>query len=134
MIDENLLSSRDLSGSIQEMKRFNARRKLKSAMIGVFWAVASTFRHEKISDLMTVLDKRDEESSSELPPPADKGSHKFKMSIRHKEKFSEVYEIGRTLNKGTFAVVHECLHREWNEKYAVKVVKRDGKSPSENWV
>ena len=133
-IDENNLSRRDLSGSIAEMKRFNTKRKVQSAVMGAIWAVASTFRRDKISDLVQDLDRKDEESSSELFAPVDKFSHKFRMSINHKQKFAEIYQIGESINKGTFAVVHECLHREWNEKYAVKIVKRDGKSSTDEAV
>ena len=45
------LSSRDLSSSISELKKFNAKRTFKSAINVVLWSVGNPFRHEKVSDL-----------------------------------------------------------------------------------
>jgi len=134
-IDETKLSSRDLSSSIAELKSFNARRKFKSAITAVFWSVASTFRHDKISDLMSAMDKRDESSGSTyLPASEDAKPEKFKMSHMHKKKFSEFYELGDKIHGGTFAIVYACVHKHSNCKYAVKVIQRDGKPETDEAV
>lgn len=48
---EENLSVRDLSGTIAEAQKFNARRKLKSAMTAVVWSVGKKFKVEKMSEL-----------------------------------------------------------------------------------
>jgi serine/threonine protein kinase len=111
------LSSSDLSVSIGELQKFNARRTLKSAMHTVLWTVAgagAAFRQDKVSDLTKATDNTDEENS------------KFSMSKPHKSKFEDLYEMGEKVHRGSFAIVNECLHKEWREKYAVKIIKRDG--------
>lgn len=133
-VDETNLSSRDLSGSIAEMQSFNARKKLKSAITAVFWSVASNFRHEKISDLMSAMDKRDESSGSTYLPPDDAEPKKFQMSHMHKKKFSEFYELGDKIHAGTFAIVNACIHKTSGAKYAVKVILRDGKPETDEAV
>jgi serine/threonine protein kinase len=52
-VKEENLSIRDLSGSITEAQKFNARRKLKSAMSVVLWSVGKKFKVEKMSELST---------------------------------------------------------------------------------
>jgi calcium/calmodulin-dependent protein kinase I len=50
-VQEEHLSVRDLSGSITEAQKFNARRKLKSAVSAVMWSVGKKFKVEKLSEL-----------------------------------------------------------------------------------
>lgn len=129
-VQEENLSQRDLSGSIDEIKKFSARRKLKSAMHAVRWGVSSAFRTDKISELMQMTDKKDDEATS--PPmkdlAIDQQVAKFNLGTSHKKKFEEIYDLGEKIHRGSFAVVKECRHREWNTKYAVKIIKRDGKA------
>ena len=116
------LSVRDLSISIGELKKFNARKTLKSAMTAVLWSVGTAFRHDKVSDLTQATDQWDEETSEKAT-----ASHEtaFSLSKAHKSKFADVYELGDKIHRGSFAVVKECFHREWNQKYAVKIIKRE---------
>jgi serine/threonine protein kinase len=133
-VDESQLSTRDLSGSISEIKSFDARRKLKSAMTAVFLTVASNFKHEKVSDLMKDMDSKDEHAGSVNLGSEDAESHKFRMSLTHKKTFAETYEIGGKVHAGSFAVVHECIHRSWGIAFAVKIVERDGKPETDEAV
>lgn len=135
-VDDTKLSTRDLSQSISEFKSFNAHRKLKSAITAVFVSVASNFRHDKVSDLMNDIDKRDESSGS-VYLAADEGANppeKFNMSKMHKKKFKDFYKLGEKVHAGTFAVVYECIHRPSGTKCAVKVIPRDGKPETDEAV
>lgn len=133
-VDETQLSTRDLSGSISEIKSFQAKRKLKSAMTAVFMSVASNFKHDKVSDLMRAMDKKDESSGSVNMASEDAEPHKFRMSLMHKKNFAETYEMGRKIHAGSFAVVHECYHKRWQISYAVKIIARDGKPETDEAV
>jgi len=42
--------------------------------------------------------------------------------------FLETYDLVRKIRKGSFATVWECQHKGFKDKFAVKVVKRKGKS------
>lgn len=130
VVQNENLSVRDLSGSINEIKKFSARLKLKSAMHAVMWGVSTAFQAEKISDLLRVTDKKDEESKSltlqELS--IDQQATRFSLGRTHKKTFEEMYDLGEKLHHGSFAVVKRCRHREWDAPFAVKIIKRDGKS------
>jgi serine/threonine protein kinase len=60
------LSVRDLSASLGEFKRFNARRKLKSAMHAVMWSVHTTFRMGAVKELNEAADKWDAEYENKI--------------------------------------------------------------------
>jgi serine/threonine protein kinase len=121
------LSTRDLSTSLTELKKFNAKRTLKSAMQVVMWSVNTAFRHEKVSDLSSATDALDDQKLPKIGDTA-KQTEAFNLSSSrgHKSRFEDVYELGRKIHSGSFAVVNECLHKKWNQKYAVKIIKRTG--------
>jgi serine/threonine protein kinase len=133
-VDPLLLSNRDLSGSLAEIKSFNARRKLKSAMTAVFWSVASNFKHDKFSDLMKAVERKDVSSGTVDEAPEEHENHEFRMSLAHKRGFLETYEMGPKIHAGSFATVYECRHKFWKKNFAVKVVKRDGMSATDEAV
>jgi serine/threonine protein kinase len=58
----------------------------------------------------------------------DRHAARFHIGIAHKKHFEELYDLGNNIQRGSFAVVKECFHREWQEKYAVKIIKRDGRT------
>jgi len=115
------LSLRDLSGSILEIQSFSAKRKIKGAVQAVVVGVSTAFRTEKASDLMQLADKKDAESTVGAESSAP--TH---FTLR--KRFEEVYDLGGKIHRGSFAVVKECFHREWKEKYAVKIIKRNGRT------
>ena len=129
-VQENRLSVRDLSGSIDEIKRFSAKRKLKSAMHAVMWGVSTAFRTERISELLQMTDKKDEEnkSMSMQDITIERQAMRFNLGTTHKKHFEELYDLGEKIHRGSFAIVKECRHREWDQMYAVKIIKRDGKT------
>lgn len=40
--------------------------------------------------------------------------------------FSDQYQLGKMIGSGTFSVVREAIHKESNQKYAIKCIKREG--------
>lgn len=125
-IDDNSLSSHDLSTSILEIKKFNAKRKLKSAMHVVKMSVLTPFRNKRVSDLLKAVDIADEESTTTEDTEVDHQKKKFNIATTHKKNFEELYTLGGKIHRGSFALVKECTHKKSNQKYAVKIVKRDG--------
>ena len=147
------LSTRDLSLSLGEIKRFNARRKLKSAMAAVLWSVHTAFRMgQDVKELNEAADRWDAEYEAKVKKLAQQGPRlskstpadgtagginalggaikRFSLNKVNKKKFDEVYEIGDKIHTGTFAVVYECTHKESGAKFAVKVTQRDGSQAS----
>ena len=148
------LSVRDLSASLGEFKRFNARRKLKSAMKAVLWSVHTKFRFGEGEDLQEAADKWDAEYAAKVKKIAeacrknrvgdqagdqvsDGGVNdmnaalkRFSLNKVNKKAFHEVYDLGEKIHSGTFAVVYECTHKTDGGSFAVKVAKRDGSAAS----
>jgi len=46
--------------------------------------------------------------------------------------FRDIYELKRKVRKGSFATVWECVHRETQDVYAVKIINRTGLQPSDD--
>ena len=124
-IRDDQLSRHDLSGSIEEMKKFDAKRKLKSAIHAVAWSVGTAFRFDKQSDLMKNTTQKDEERSMTIDEiVVDQAAHKFSLSKTHTKTFDDLYELGPKIHRGSYAVVKQCTHKQWNQKYAVKIIER----------
>jgi len=129
-MDENL-SSRDLSGSIREIKKFNARQKFRSAVQAVQVAISSPFKVEKIADLLKETDKHVEEEQenteeseqvAEASPPV---VQKLNMSVTKKKKFAQLYEVRDKIHRGSAAIVRKCYSRVHRKEFAVKIIERD---------
>ena len=120
------LSSRDLSGSIRELKKFNARRTFRSAVHAV--QMAAAFHVEKISDLFKETDlhadEEDEEEEKTSPPQVQK----LNMSKTKKKKFDELYEVKEKLQRGSASVVKKCYSKVYHKDFAVKIIERDTKT------
>jgi len=128
--DENL-STRDLSGSISEIKRFNARRTFRSAVKAV--TVLAAFQVEKISDLLKETDQHveeeqetvDESAVPAIPPPA---MIKLNISKTKKKKFAELYEVRDKIHRGSAGIVKKCYSKVHLKEFAVKIIERDDKT------
>mmetsp|Transcript_7411 Transcript_7411/g.17934 ORF Transcript_7411/g.17934 Transcript_7411/m.17934 type:complete len:724 (-) Transcript_7411:1547-3718(-) len=124
---EEHLSSRDLSGSIREIQKFNAKRTIKTAVK----AVASAFHVEKISDLLKETDKHVDEEQETIevsiggsiaaPPTVQK----LNMSLTKKKRFAELYEVKEKIHRGSAGLVNKCYSKVHCKDFAVKVIKRD---------
>ena len=126
---DDRLSNRDLSGSIKELKKFNARRTFRSAVRAI--AVAAAFKVDKISDLMKETDEHvedDQENVEEAnggltssPPVVPK----LNMSRTKKKKFAELYDVGDKIHRGSEGVVKKCYSKVHHKEFAVKIIERD---------
>lgn len=117
------LSSRDLSGSIRELKKFNARRTFRSAVHAV--QMAAAFNVEKITDLFKETDLDVEEEEEETSSPA---VQKLNMSRAKKKKFDELYEVKENLQRGSASVVKKCYSKVYHKDFAVKIIERHAKT------
>lgn len=118
---EKVLSERDLSSALKELRRFNARRKLKSAMRAVHWATTARFWNPDQVTFSQQMKTWDQKERAQAKPPKP-------VSLT----FKDVYELKKKLRKGSFATVWECMHRETRDIYAVKIINRQGLKPSDD--
>lgn len=58
-------------------------------------------------------------------PPEAPAGRTHDLGLR--KDFCRVFETGRILGRGSFAVVRECTHTETGEKFAVKVMTKSTK-------
>jgi serine/threonine protein kinase len=125
------LSRFDLSETISEIKSFSAKRKIKGTFQAVLFGVSLALRTEKLLDFLQLTDKVEVDAKSTAVDGAvlegDK-THGPNTGFRQKKRFEELYDLGARIHGGSFAVVNECFHREWREKYAVKIIRRNGRS------
>ena len=132
-IKDDVLQRRDLSPSLSEIKKFHAKRKLKSAMHAIHWATNATFFHPEtatFSQQGSAWDHSMTSSSSSdgMARTTSNGTHQTVSKIG----FRDLYELKSKLRKGSFATVWECMHNETKETYAVKIIKREGLKPSDD--
>jgi serine/threonine protein kinase len=121
------LSSRDLSSSIGEFKKFNAGRTFKSAVnkvmaVNEIASITKAFRVNKIEDLMDTTDiPVDEDQESAV------SSTYTKLNLSHAKtkKFSELYEVRGKIHRGSAGVVSICYSKFRKMEFAVKVIARD---------
>lgn len=117
LAEDETLSTRSLGKALEELKGFNARRKLKSAIRAVHWATKATFWNADnvtFSQQQTTWDNED--------------AREAKKQTIHLS-FRDVYELKKKLRSGSFATVWECVHKETQNVYAVKVVNRESLKP-----
>lgn len=125
---DEVLRNRDLSHTLSEIKNFNAKRKLKSAMHAINWITNASFFHSETATF-----------SQQNPTP------EFPVTISHPEgnevavqmavvpiRFHDFYETKTEITKGALATVWECVHKDTNEVFAVKIIKREGLKPSDD--
>jgi calcium/calmodulin-dependent protein kinase (CaM kinase) II/calcium/calmodulin-dependent protein kinase I len=117
VMEDESLSSRDLSSAaLLELRQFNARRKLKSAVHAVSWAIKAQFFNPDTVTFNQQL--ADWDKSDTKPPP--------------KIKFLDVYELTTKIRKGSSATVWECKNKKSGETFAVKIIKREGLKASDD--
>lgn len=120
-MDQQSLTQHDLSSSaLLELRQFNARRKLKSAMHAVTWAVKAQFFNP---DAVTFNQQLDDWDLS-----FEKKQDKPLLKI----KFGDVYSLKNKICKGSSATVWECQHKKSGELFAVKIIKREGLKASDD--
>ncbi len=130
------LSLRDLSGSIRELNKFNAKRKFKSAVRAV--QLAAAFHVDKIADLMKETDVHVEEEQERVQEKVEVSIggtitappviQKLDLSLTKKKKFSELYEVREKLQRGSASIVKKCFSKVHLKEFAVKIIERDVKT------
>jgi serine/threonine protein kinase len=117
---DEFLSTRSLTKALEELRKFNARRKLKSAIRAVHWATSATFWKP---DFVTFSQQQvtwDKEEAAVVPRNLSPST------------FRDIYKLKKKVRTGSFATVWECVHRETGACYAVKVINREGLKPSDD--
>jgi serine/threonine protein kinase len=115
------LSGNDLSASLGEIKKFQARQQLKGAMHAVRWSIRAKFMSGDTAGFLKQIktwDKNDE---------ATQGSRDSLLTEdRPTLKFADVYELQEKIHTGKSSTIWECIRKQGGEKLAVKVVERVG--------
>jgi len=124
-VDYDTLSNRDLRKTIVEIRSFNAKRKLKSAMHAVNWMKGASFWNQ---DSVTFSQQ------TKALKPNDQQHKEKEVSTRDPVAtgFRATYELTEKIRKGSFATVWECVHNKTQETFAVKIINREGLKPSDD--
>lgn len=142
--DDLSLSERDISSTLQEMKRFNARRKLRGAMHAVTWAVTATFWNidtvsfsgrDPTTDVVHSWGRATSAAASAAA--AASSSPTTSAAIRNKKAvgvtFRDMYELRQKIRSGSYATVWEGVDKASQSiPYAIKVVKRKDLKPKDD--
>lgn len=138
-LPDEALSGTDLTPSLREMKKFRAREKLRGAMGAVRWVATANFwvggnisfsQHKSRTGkslLASNSGSASENGSNSTSPTSGKGGVEIQQ-----DTFRDRYELVTKLRKGSFATVWECRHKVTNERFACKVIKREGMKPDDD--
>ncbi len=122
------LSSRELGGALSEIRKFHAMRTLKSAVWGLRFAMTAPFWNPDtvtFSQQMVVWDHEHHKASLTDGDSVNADG----TPVMKKITFDDRYTLGKQVRKGAFATVWECVHKESQEMFAVKIIKRHGLKP-----
>ena len=139
------LQSNDLRDTIQELKRFKARRSWKAARVVIKWASTQPFwKPDAVSfaEQVSAWDKEvlaaqkaaatSPQSSTSNVGGGSTATLSSIMSHIPRLKFADLYELTTQIRKGSYAVVYRAAHKQTGEIYAVKVVQRQGLKPADD--
>mmetsp|Transcript_31837 Transcript_31837/g.47310 ORF Transcript_31837/g.47310 Transcript_31837/m.47310 type:complete len:718 (-) Transcript_31837:710-2863(-) len=134
---EETLSLRNLHPNLAELKKFNARRKLRSAIHAVHWMTHATFWNPdqvSFAQQMTAWEEEVEQNGNDAASSvATPVARTVASTVKTRPVgFRDIYELKSKIRKGSFATVWECLHKDTQEIYAVKIIKREGLKPSDD--
>lgn len=117
----------DLSGSLSQMKNFNARAHLKSAAHAVLWSVRSKF---KAADAIALKKQMNEWNKD------DEAKQRVDNALLSDSKptltFKDVYELIERIHTSNGAAIWSCKHVNRGETFAVKIVEKKGTVPAGN--
>jgi serine/threonine protein kinase len=132
-VKDHRLENIDLSSSIRELKRFQARIHLKGAMHAVLWSVKKKFRisSEGFSKQIRDWDQSDEANSTDNASKKDDDDDKDQaaalkknpmgIELRPTMQFRDVYELTDKIHASQQAMIWECKHIHTGKIYAAKV-------------
>ena len=126
--DEQLLQ-RDLSSTLTELKKFDAKRAWKKAVNALgFCATAPFWKSDIISfqQQMEIWDTQAATSSKTSVDTVGTNSVDARSTghTHHRVLFEDMYSLKRELRKGKSGTVWECCHKSSGMTYAVKVIPR----------
>lgn len=121
-IKDTSLQSNDLSTSLSEIRKFQARHLLKGAMHAVRWSVKAKFKSVDEAGFSKQIKEWDVKDEANMKEGGQ--SDPFLTNNRPTLKFDEVYEIKEQIHKGRAAVIWECVRKLDGAELAVKVIKR----------
>lgn len=112
--DARSLMRRDLFSSVASLKTFNGRMTLKGAMNAVKFAISADFWNSEAITFSRqtrkiVVDDNLVQDILWSPP---------------KVRFDDEYEVKQKIRKGSCATVYSCIHRNTQERFAVKIIRR----------
>jgi serine/threonine protein kinase len=126
------LKQNDLSGSLDEMKKFDAKDAWKRAFHAIGFCATAAFWKPDIVSFSQQIAAWDDQLSNSV---ASTGTSEFNANLMNKLpklKFEDRYEVLRQLRKGSFATVWECRHVETQTMYAVKIIQRKNLQPRDD--
>ncbi|GAX11735.1 hypothetical protein FisN_7Lh115 [Fistulifera solaris] len=135
--DAESLRSRDLSLNLEAIRAFLPKSKWKVAIHAVrvataapFWDPDAVGFKSKLQDL--IEDESDNEAPTVASQEGSASSDADKAKPKRTLKFLDLYEPKKKLRKGSYAMVWECIHKETEEVFAVKIIARKGLDPKED--
>lgn len=113
------LPSHDLSSSLGEMKKFNAKRSLKSAAHAVLWSVKTRFKALDAAGFAKQMQdwNKDDEAKARVDTA-------LLSSSQPTLRFEDVYEMGKKIHSSNGAAIWSCKHKVRGDTFAVKVVEK----------
>eukprot|EP00934_Nitzschia_sp_Nitz4_P003543 Nitzschia sp. Nitz4//scaffold322_size40381//37364//39639//NITZ4_007570-RA/size40381-augustus-gene-0.59-mRNA-1//-1//CDS//3329547857//3533//frame0 len=112
--DARSLMRRDLFSSLKSLKKFNGRMTLKGAMNAVKFAISADFWN---SEAITF-------SRQTRKMVVDDNMVQDALWSPGKVRFDDEYEVKRKIRKGSCATVYECIHKNTQQRFAVKIIRR----------
>ena len=114
------LEKNDLSSSIGEIQRFNARTSLKGAVHAVVWSMRSKFKAKTKQNFHEQVDKwdRDDEANQRV-------DNAFQSTGQPTLRFEDVYELKKQIHQSKFATLWQCEHKKKKEIFVVKRIDRN---------
>ena len=117
-LSDNLLDN-DLSSSLSEMKKFNARQHLKSAAHAVLWSVKARFK--AADGLAFAKQMKEWNKDAEAKERVDNA---LLSSNQPTLAFHDVYDLLEKIHSSAGATIWSCKHKKLGDTFAVKVVEK----------
>jgi len=135
----DMYSSTDLSTTLDQIRKFNARRKLKGVMQAVTYATSAKFWNSDTVSFMTrdttAIQSQAFSAVSTKQKIADKfGKTKGRILTGGKagKTFRDIYQLDSKLRKGIFATVWSGKHITSGVPKAIKVIHRAKLTPKDD--
>lgn len=125
-IESNRLMENDLSASLSEFQKFDARRSLKSAARAVLWSVKTRFKSADAVTFAKQMNEWNKDDEAKLKDEAAKSrvDNALLSSLRPTLTFKEVYDMEKKMHASSTASIWSCKHKQSGTVFAVKVVEK----------